>query len=71
MLRCCSIAPLLATVGDSSSPYSQAIRLQPDYAIAWNNLAGVIKGEGDLPTATQYFREVSFHITYNITYNIT
>ena len=29
----------------------QAIRLRPDYSIAWNNLAGACKDEGDLRNA--------------------
>ena len=36
--------------------YLEAIRLKPDFAIAWNNLAGVFKDEGQIVTAIAYYR---------------
>ena len=33
--------------------YLEAVRVQPAFAIAWSNLAGVCKDEGDLATAVR------------------
>ncbi|CAN0503925.1 unnamed protein product, partial [Ectocarpus sp. 12 AP-2014] len=37
--------------------YLEAIRIQPSFAIAWSNLAGIFKEEGNLTTAVAYYRE--------------
>ena len=34
--------------------YLEAVRVQPGFAIAWSNLAGVCKEEGDLATAVMF-----------------
>ena len=39
---------------DAKRYYLEAIRVKPDFAIAWSNLAGVFKEEGQLPTAISY-----------------
>jgi protein O-GlcNAc transferase len=36
--------------------YFEAIRVKPDFAIAWSNLAGVLKEENQLTTAIAYYR---------------
>ena len=35
----------------------EAIRIRPDFAIGWNNIAGVFKDEGQIDTAIAYYRE--------------
>lgn len=37
--------------------YLEAIRIRPDFAIGWNNIAGVFKDEGQIDTAIAYYRE--------------
>ena len=37
--------------------YLEAIRLKPDFAIPWSNLAGIFKEEGQTATAVAYYRE--------------
>jgi tetratricopeptide (TPR) repeat protein len=50
----------LQATGDSDSAkrcYLEAIRIRPDFAIAWSNLAGVFKDEGQLKTSIAYYQE--------------
>ena len=42
---------------EAKKSYLEAIRIRPDFAIAWNNLAGVFKDEGDLETSVAYYDE--------------
>jgi protein O-GlcNAc transferase len=35
----------------------EAIRIKAEFPIAWNNLAGVFKEEGNMATAIAYYRE--------------
>lgn len=37
--------------------FLEAIRIQPSFAVAWSNLAGVFKDQGDLETAVAYYNE--------------
>jgi len=37
--------------------YLEAIRIKPEFPIAWNNLAGIFKEEGQLTTSVAYYRE--------------
>lgn len=37
--------------------YLEAIRIKPDFAIGWNNVAGVFKDEGQTDIAVAYYQE--------------
>lgn len=37
--------------------YMEAIRIRPEFAIAWSNLAGIFKDQGDIETALNYYKE--------------
>lgn len=39
------------------SCYLEAVRIQPTFAIAWSNLAGLFMESGDLNRALQYYKE--------------
>ncbi|KAJ6761637.1 UDP-N-ACETYLGLUCOSAMINE--PEPTIDE N-ACETYLGLUCOSAMINYLTRANSFERASE SEC-RELATED [Salix koriyanagi] len=39
------------------SCYLEALRIQPNFAIAWSNLAGLFMESGDLNRALQYYKE--------------
>lgn len=57
----CSLGNLLKHTGERAAAkqcYTNAIRLRPDYAVAWNNLAGACKDDGDLHNAIACYREV-------------
>ncbi|KAL3931678.1 MAG: hypothetical protein SGPRY_001020 [Prymnesium sp.] len=56
----CSLGNLLKHTGERAAAkqcYTNAIRLRPDYAVAWNNLAGACKDDGDLHNAIACYRE--------------
>ncbi|KAA3480326.1 putative UDP-N-acetylglucosamine--peptide N-acetylglucosaminyltransferase SEC [Gossypium australe] len=42
---------------DAYNCYLEALRIQPNFAIAWSNLAGLFMEAGDLNRALQYYKE--------------
>lgn len=49
------------------SCYLEALRIQPNFAIAWSNLAGLFMESGDLNRALQYYKVASFQFLMNST----
>uniref|UniRef100_A0A453BT57 Uncharacterized protein n=3 Tax=Triticinae TaxID=1648030 RepID=A0A453BT57_AEGTS len=44
-------------VQEAYACYLEAIRIDPHFAIAWSNLAGLFMEVGDLNKAMQYYKE--------------
>ncbi|MBA0668612.1 hypothetical protein Goklo_001504 [Gossypium klotzschianum] len=54
-LLCMSLSGKLLM--EAYSCYLEALRIQPTFAIAWSNLAGLFMDSGDLNRALQYYKE--------------
>ncbi|KAJ0015018.1 hypothetical protein Pint_20284 [Pistacia integerrima] len=53
-----TVSPFSLEVTDGAySCYLEALRIQPTFAIAWSNLAGLFMESGDLNRALQYYKE--------------
>lgn len=53
---CFSLTFFDALLAQAYNCYVEALRIQPNFAIAWSNLAGLFMEAGDLNRALQYYK---------------
>ena len=44
-------------LADAKKSYLEAVRIKPDFAVAWSNLGGVFKSQKDYKSAVSYYEE--------------